>query len=277
MSRHHFLLTVATAALIAGSVATAAAGPGNPCNPCSMKGTVFHVQDPMGRNTITFRSEAPLEDIIGTTNQVTGKIVFDPKHLEKGGHGELTVSAAAFSTGIPLRDEHLRGADWLNSGKYSDINLKISKVKNVKKVKSSNGSATYDVTIVGELTLRGKSVPVSFPARITYLQESEMTKKKMAGDLLAVRTSFEVALADFGITGPKGAGLVGSKVGETIAIDVSLIATTAASSMAANPCNPCGGKVAANPCNPCGGKTAANPCNPCGGKTAANPCNPCGK
>jgi polyisoprenoid-binding protein YceI len=219
-----------------------------------MKGAVFHVQDPMGRNTVTFKSEAPLEDIIGTTNQVTGKIVFDPEHPEKGGHGELTVLAAAFNTtGIPLRDEHLQGADWLNAGKYSEITLKIDKVKDVKEVQSSAASATYELYVVGELTLRGKSKAVSFPARITYLKESEATKQKMPGDLLAARASFQVALADFGITGPTGAGLIGSKVGETIEVEVSLIGSTAGASMASNPCNPCGGKAEAkNPCNPCG-------------------------
>jgi polyisoprenoid-binding protein YceI len=232
-----------------------------------MKGAVFHVQDPMGRNTVTFKSEAPLEDIIGTTNQVTGKIVFDPKHPENGGHAELFVSTAAFNTGIPLRDEHLRGADWLNSAKYSQITLKISKVKDIKEVKSSSTSATYELYVLGELTLRGKTQAISFPARVTYLKESEMTSQKMPGDLLAARASFEVSLADFGITGPKGMDLVGSKVGETIQIDVSLMGSTASASVASNPCNPCGGKAAKNPCNPCGGakSTHANPCNPCGG------------
>ena len=98
----------------------------------------------------------------------------------------------------------------------------------------------------------------------------------MPGDLLAARASFEVSLADFGIAGPKGMDLVGSKVGETIQIDVSVMGSTVSASMAANPCNPCGGKAAMNPCNPCGGKAAMNPCNPCGGKAAKNPCNPCG-
>jgi len=263
MSTKQLLMAVVTVAMIMGLTAAAIATPGNPCNPCSMKGSVFYIQDPKGRNTVTFRSEAPLEDIIGTTNKVTGMIVFDPSHPENGGHGELTVSAAALSTGIPLRDEHLRGADWLNTSKYSDIKLKISKLENVKKVKSTAESATYEVTAVAELTLRGRSKAIRFPARITYLKETSMTKKKMEGDLLAARASFVVSLADFGITGPKGSGLVGTKVGDSVQVDVSLIGTTAAPSMAANPCNPCS-KTTKNPCNPCGGKSAMNPCNPCG-------------
>jgi len=200
-----------------------------------MKGTAFHVNDPTGRNAVTFKSEAPLEDIVGTTNQITGKIVFDPQHPEAGGYAELMVSSSALNTGIPLRDEHLRGADWLDAGKYPQITLKISKVENVREVQSSSTSATYELDAHGELTLRGKTKTVSFPARITYLKETEATKQRLPGDLLAARASFEVGLADFGIRGPKGMDLVGSKVGATIQIDVSLMGSTASTPVASNP------------------------------------------
>ena len=66
MSKRQLSFIAVTALLVVSSVAFAAATPGNPCNPCSMKGATFHVNDPMGRNTVTFKSEAPLEDIVGT-------------------------------------------------------------------------------------------------------------------------------------------------------------------------------------------------------------------
>ncbi len=235
----------------------------NPCNPCSKSGTVFHFKDQMGRNTVTFKSEAPLEDIIGTTNQISGQIVFDPNHPEKGGRGEFSVPVASLNTGIPLRDEHLRSADWLDASAHSNIKLAIKEVKNLKPVKVTNESATYDAILVADFTLRGQTKRLEFPSRITYLKESEMTKTKLPGDLLAARAAFDINLGEFGVTGPKGMNLIGTKVGETIAVEVSLVGSTSMA-MAGNPCNPCGGK-AKNPCNPCGGK-AKNPCNPCGGK-----------
>jgi polyisoprenoid-binding protein YceI len=241
----------------------------NPCNPCGKKESVFHVNDPMSRNSITFKSEAPLEDIVGTSNQVTGRIVFDPRQPDKGGFAQLTVPVASFNTGIPMRDEHLQGADWLDAAQYGDVTLRINTITNFKEVKSTATYVTYDVDVDGELSLHGITRAVAFPARITYLQETEKTRAKLAGDLLAARASFEVRLSDYGITGPAGADLIGSKVGETIEIDVSLMGSTASASVAANPC---GDKAAMahNPCNPCGGKAgksgAENPCNPCGGK-----------
>ena len=258
----------------------------NPCNPdgkmavnaCYAKmGTVFHIDDPMGRNAVTFKSEAPLEDIVGTTSQISGYLVFNPEEPKKGGRGELVVSTASLNTGIPLRDEHLQSADWLNAGAHPTLKLDITNVSKVKKVKSSEGAQTYDVRLTTALTLAGKTVRMEIPGRITHLKESDKTRSRMPGDLLAARASFDVKLSDFDISGPAGMDLVGNKVGETISIDVSLMSTTAKPMMAENPCNPCGGK-ASNPCNPCGDKAAANPCNPCGGKAAAasNPCNPCG-
>ena len=81
----------------------------NPCNPCggknmkSMgdhKGQVFSVEDPMGRNTVTFKSTAPLEDIVGTSNQITGQLAFDPNNPNAGGHGELVVPVKSLESMI---------------------------------------------------------------------------------------------------------------------------------------------------------------------------------
>ena len=209
----------------------------------------------MGRNTITFKSEAPLEDIVGTSNQITGYIAFDPMRPDKGGHGQLSVPASSINTGIPLRNEHLRGADWFDASGHPDIILRINSATNVRKVKSTEATATYELDVSGNLTIKGRTKEVSFPARITYLKETKQTKQKMEGDLLAVRAEFEVTLAEFGINGPTGKGLIGTKVGKSVTIAVSLIATNQEPKMMAG--NPC------NPCNPCGGK-AKNPCNPCG-------------
>lgn len=243
----------------------------NPCNPCSgkkaanpcsvQKGSHFKVQDPMNRNHVTFKSTAPLEDIVGTTRSITGHIVIDPNHPERGGHGELTVPVNSINTGIPLRNEHLKSADWLDAETYPHIKLMIRETKNLKQVKSSPQFQTFDVTLVGDFSLRGKTRRVEIPGRFTILKESEMTRQAMPGDILAARADFTVQLADYGIEGPAGNDLIGAKVGEEIEVEVSFRASNAAGAGGANPC---GGKVQ-NPCNPCGAK-AQNPCNPCGSK-----------
>ncbi|RME21417.1 MAG: YceI family protein [Candidatus Zixiibacteriota bacterium] len=244
----------------------------NPCNPCAKK-TMFKFDDPMGRNSVVFKSEAPLEDIVGTSNEIKGWIKFDPMHPDKGVMGELTVPTGSFNTGIPLRNKHLQSSDWLDAQRHPNITLKIKKVKNLRQVKASSDFKTYTGDVVAELNFHGKKKTITFPGKLTYLKESKKTKMKMPGDLVAAKGSFDVKLADFGVTGPKGMGIVGSKVGETVSIEVSLVGTNASMAMAGNPCNPCGGKKGMmNPCNPCGGKHKMNPCNPCGGKHKMNPC-----
>lgn len=189
--------------------------------------TTFHVNDQVGRNSVTFTSEAPLEDIVGTTNQITGHLEFDPMHPDKGGKGMLTVPVASLDTGIPLRDEHLRSAAWLDAEGHPEITMEITGLQKVTKVKSGDGFHTFDVVATGTFTARGKSRPIEVAARLTYLAESEQTKALMPGDLLAVRASFDVTLADFGVTGPEGMDIIGSKVGEAVTVDVSFRGTNA--------------------------------------------------
>lgn len=187
----------------------------------------FHVNDPAGRNVVTFTSEAPLEDIVGTTNQITGWIEFDPMNPDNGGKGMLSVPVASLDTGIPLRDEHLRSAAWLNAEGNPEIQLNVVSLKNAEKVKSGEGYHTFDVTVEADFSLNGKTMRMMVPGRVTYLEESEKTKALMPGNLLAVRAEFPVTLADFGVTGPDGMDIIGSKVGETVTVEVSFRGTTA--------------------------------------------------
>jgi polyisoprenoid-binding protein YceI len=254
--------TILGLSIVTALAATAAAqnNPSNPCGGKAMKsahaadsqgGKVFEVKDPMNRNSVTFKSTAPLEDIVGTSNEVSGHLVFDPTSPQQGGYGAISVPVASLNTGIPLRDEHLAGADWLNAEANANIKFEILEVTDVTSVKSTPDAQTFDAVAVGDFSLNGVTQRYSVPARITYLTESDATRQRLPGDLLAARATFEVALADFGITGPKGMDLIGSKVGETVEVEVSVVGSSASGAVAGNPC---GGKHAMDASNPCGGK-----------------------
>jgi len=193
-------------------------------------GTVFYVSDPVNRNVVTFESEAPLEDIVGTSNQILGYVVFDPSHPDKGVHGKLVVPVASLETGIPMRDEHLRSPMWLNAQEHPHAAMTISGASDIKQEKSTEAFTTWSMNVMGEFMLNGHSKEITVPVTVTYLAESEKTKARMAGDLLAGRGEFEVALADFGVKGMKG--VVGAKVSETIDVKVSFTATSQKPEMA---------------------------------------------
>ena len=260
-----------------------AQNPCNPCNPCggtgvgtvpvnpchAKVGTVFYIADPKGTNVATFTSEAPLEDTVGHTNQVGGYIVFDPSNPKRSGRGVVTVPVASLKTGIPLRDQHMRSAAWLDAAAHPNMTFHIDETKDWKEIKKTSEFQTYDVTLVGRFELHGKSKRLEAPARFTYLQESAMTKTKAPGDLVHGKAKFTIRLSDFGVTGPAGMNIIGTKVSDTPSIEIRFVASSSKPS-AGNPCNPCNpcGKKAKNPCNPCNpcGEKAKNPCNPCGGK-----------
>ncbi len=191
-------------------------------------GTVFYVNDPAGRNAVGFSSKAPLEDIIGTTNKITGYVVFDPAKGIEGGRGSFLVPVASLDTGIPLRNEHLTGANWLDAEKHPEITFRFDEAKNVKLVKQTAEFQTYDALLVGEFNLHGQSVKLEVPARFTYMKESAKTRTRLPGDLLAGRAEFKIKLSDFGVSGPAGADLIGAKVADEIDIQVSFVSTSKA-------------------------------------------------
>lgn len=229
MSQHPLTLATIVFAIAAVTPAVAQDSPVaiNPAH--AAQGTIFYVADPMGRNAVTFKSEAPLEDIVGTSNQLTGYVVFDPAELSKGARGELSVPVASLRTGIPLRDEHLRGSDWLDASAQPNITFVIENVKDARVVKSSADARTYDITLAGVLSIHGQTRKVEAPARVTYLSETEQTRMRLPGNLVAGRTSFHVSLKDFGVRGMQGA--VGPKVSDSITIDVSFFGSDKAPTM----------------------------------------------
>ena len=190
----------------------------------SDSGTMFYVNDPTGRNAVVFKSEAPLEDIVGTTSEITGYMMFDPLNPQAGGQGKFMVPVTSLDSGIPLRDEHLQGEAWLNAAAHPMIILTIDQLKDVREVKITDDTQTYDVIAVGNFSLHGVSKNVEVPGRITFLTESEATSKRLPGHILAARSEFTVILEDYGITGPPG--IVGSKVGESIDIEVRIMGST---------------------------------------------------
>ncbi len=210
MIRHRWFMfsLLTTLAMTAASIA--AQNPCNPCggkqaanlcnpcggkiavNPCHAKhGTVFYVADPMHRNTVSFTSRAPLEDMVGTTNMITGYFVFDPAQPTNGVRGSFTVPVASLDTGIPLRDEHLRSEAWLDAGAYDKITFVVEDTADIVPVKATDTYQTFDVTLIGPFTMHGQTSRMRIPARVTFLRENEQTQQKMPGDLLGVRASFE--------------------------------------------------------------------------------------
>ena len=136
--------------------------------------------------------KAENKTVIGSLDKTTGILLF-----------EAAVNNFSFSN--PKMQDHFNGSKWMNSTAFPKFTFsgKIDKLNKVKFKK--NG--TYDVTISGNLTIKGISKPVSAPAKITVKNGAVNTT-----------SSFSIKIADYGITGqPVDAGKVAKEPKITVA------------------------------------------------------------
>jgi polyisoprenoid-binding protein YceI len=175
----------------------------------------FSFKDKVGRNQATFFSTTPLEDITGMSSDIRGTVSFDIQDVENTLKGEVSISTASLKSGIDLRDEHIRSADWLNAEKFPTISFNIKKVTGVEKIEDNKLKAK----VLGEFTVKGVTKEVLSEVTLVYLEENEMTKMRAPGDLLGVRANFKINLADYGVEHMA----LGKKVADEIEINVNIV------------------------------------------------------
>jgi len=178
----------------------------------------FNFEDKAGRNQTSFFSTTPLEDIKGLSGGVQGSVTFNVNDI-KSLKGKISISVASIKTGIDLRDEHMRDAGWLDAAKYPEITFEIKKVSDVKVVAENKLTAK----VTGNYIMKGVTKEVTADATLTYLDESEQTKSRAAGDLLGVQAKFNVKLSDYGVNNK----VVGQKVSENIEVSVNVVGSNA--------------------------------------------------
>jgi len=223
------------AASLAATVVLAAGQPGAPGAPKSpdgktlvvpaaarSKGTVYYALTERDRQ-VYFESNAPLENIKGQSNRVIGFAVASKETPGSLVAGEWHLPVASMKTGIDLRDEHLASDAWLDAEANPDVVFKVTETKDIKELKRTDAFSSYSATLVGDLTLHGVTNSITIPgSTITMLKASEATGKVAKGDLVAIRSKFTVAIADYGVKHP----VIGEKVANEVSLDVSLYLST---------------------------------------------------
>lgn len=167
----------------------------------------FTVGDGGGKvpQSVVVESVAQFENFTGKTNKVTGTLKIDP--AKKTGSGKVVIDVASIDTGIPLRNEHMRSEMWLDTTKYPQAVFEATSVKH----------KTGDVyTVSGKLTFHGVTKAITTEVTGKYVKANEQTRKAgFKGDVVRLRGSFDLKLADYGVKIPERA--VG-KVAETVKI-----------------------------------------------------------
>lgn len=197
------LLSLAAHSAQAQKIAGAAAGP-----------ETVTLTDKVGHNQFTWISEAPMENIKGSSAGVTGTLTIDPQDISKL-RGTIHTQSATMQTGNATRDRHLLSSEWIDAARYPQISFTITSMKDVK----TNGAVATG-NAVGTFSLHGVTKAMTVPFKLTYVPESEKTRVRAPGDLVMVNADFTVSLKDFNIAGTEGQ--IGSKVGETIKVSAQL-------------------------------------------------------
>ncbi|MFQ5737701.1 MAG: YceI family protein [Acidobacteriota bacterium] len=182
----------------------------------------FKVDDPLNRNTVHFRTTAPLEDIVGTSHQVKGEIRVDPDDLSKNPQAHFEVDMASLDTGIQLRNTHLQ-EQFLDVARYPNA------VFTLEKILQTPGQALQPDTplrlnVEGSFDLHGVHKKLTATVTVTYLKASPLTQFKLPGNLLRINGQFEMLLSDYNIFIPK---MFFTSVGDVVRVNLDLFATDA--------------------------------------------------
>lgn len=118
-----------------------------------------------------------------------------------------TVKVDSIDTRDIKRDEHLKSADFFDSGKYPDITL-VS--KSIKK-----GRKGYVLT--ADLTMRGVTKTVTLP-----LEVSDPVKDPWGNQRVNFATQFKLNRQDYGISWNKALDNGGLVVGNDVSVDLDI-------------------------------------------------------
>ena len=130
------------------------------------------------RSTIRLRSSVwRLVPVKGVFGQVTGHATVSPAGEVSG---TITVAAASIETKNARRDRHLRSGDFFATDTFPHITFSADRLQ-----PSSEG-----VTVTGQLTVRGRARPVTFPATVPVAGPGEVW----------LDAEVHINRADFGLT-----------------------------------------------------------------------------
>jgi polyisoprenoid-binding protein YceI len=185
----------------------------------------FFIDDPMRRNFVQVVSAAPLEAMLFRTTDVTGEIEVDTDNVLDKPAVNLWVPVESLDGGIPLLSEVLRSERWLDATKFPKIVFSLARVVTPTTPTALKDGAPLPVTAEGTFEFHGVSKKYPIKGEITWQKANENTARRLPGDLLRLRASFDLHLRDHGVEAHLSAQTFG-KVAETLTGSIDLFAST---------------------------------------------------
>gem|GEM_PF-190959 len=175
----------------------------------------FDFKDPKEMNAISLSLDAPIEPMVGYAKGISGTLSFDPANPGSAA-GTLTVDANSVQFASDGYTATARGYA-LNAQKYPQLVLKIRKVESVKRVSANE----FRGVLLADFTCRGITRPKRMVVSATYWpgRAEERTNGSHKGDLLVVRTAFDVSRREHGISD----GIPDAMVGDVVKVGVAVV------------------------------------------------------
>jgi len=144
--------------------------------------------------TVAFDASTAIDNLAKAENKTSIAAIDPAKNTVQF---EAAIKNFAFSN--PKIQEHFNQESWLNSDKFPKATFSGA-ITNPSAVNFKK-DGTYNVTVEGDLTIKGKTNKVTAPATIV-----------VAGTTLKTNATFNIKVADFGIEGqPITAGKVSAE------------------------------------------------------------------
>lgn len=156
----------------------------------------------------TFRSDAPLETIIGNTaaEGVAGSLMLDLSRPQMA-KGTVRVDLSTVKTGIEKRDADMRGKNYFDTEVEAN-RWAVFEVKSVDVTGALEPGKEMPAKVRGLLTIKQKPVEIVADARVTYVKliPEQVEAQKRFGftaDNVKVRARFSTTFTNHGMQVPE--------------------------------------------------------------------------
>ena len=137
----------------------------------AMAEPVTYALDPTHTQIEFTYSHFGFSNITGRFDATEGTLTYDPANPSASSI-EVTTQIASVSTGVIKLDDHLKNADFFDAGAFPTATFKSTKVAPAGEGK---------LTLTGDLTIHGVTLPTTFDVTVNKVGEHPMQKKPAAG------------------------------------------------------------------------------------------------
>jgi polyisoprenoid-binding protein YceI len=174
------------------------------------------------RNFAVVESDAQLQTTISITSAVTAMADVRLDSIQDGAAMEIGIDLTKLTTGFADRDAQVFSRTFLDFSAKGTATFRLIEF-NRSRNWILNNEQRVEVDGIGALTIGGKTDTVAVTLALTHLQQNEITKGRLPGDLLHLNGAFTFRLSDFGIQIPPEALLL---LDDAIKVRFDIFATT---------------------------------------------------